>query len=115
METEDATKLKKSVIPPLIMASDRNWKTIHSWIDRNGVDSKSKVTRDRGLHISPKEVQGYRKLQDHLHRFGIECHTYALEKTELRVVMRGLPITDPKEIMEDLAPAKIYLYTAYIG
>lgn len=65
---------------------------------KNSVESRSNVTRDGGLHIHPKNVQGNRKLQDHLEQDEVLYHTYDIGKTDLKVVIRGP--TDLKDIEE---------------
>lgn len=66
-------------------------------------ESRSKVTCDGRLPINTKEITGYRILQDHLQENNILYHTYPTEKSDLRVVIRGLAMSiDQVDILEDL-------------
>lgn len=85
LETEEAmqgtteTETTGEPIPSLILASDKHWKVIYIWMVKNNVEFRSKVTRDGGLHVSPKNERGYRKLQDNLQKENIHYHTYGME------------------------------------
>lgn len=70
---------------------------------KNGGNSKCKLTRNGGFQINATNEQGYRKLQDHLQKSKIFYHTNSMEKSDFRVVVRGLPMSsDLKDICEDL-------------
>lgn len=95
---------KEAKPPTFFLETDKDWKSLHSWMAKNGVDSNSKVTRDGGLQINVKDVLGYRKLQDHFQNKNIKYHSFAMEKSDLRVVIRGLPMSsEVDDISEDLA------------
>lgn len=111
--SKDERDTRKVLVPPLILESDRHWKTLHSWMVRNGVESKSEVTRDGGLHINTNDALDYRKLQDHLQKEKIFYHSFALEKPDLRVVLRGLPMSP--DLRDDLEVQGIPLREAQGG
>lgn len=70
---------------------------------KNNVGAKSKIIRNEGLHINFKVGLGYRKLKAHLQQENIGYHTCSMEKTDLRVVVRGvLPSCESDDIMEVL-------------
>lgn len=100
---KNSSEEKKTTVPSLILESDKHWKTLHALMVKKNVESRSKVTLKSELYINAQEINGYRKLQDHLQRNNIVYHTYATEKSNLRVVIRGLPMsTDLNDIVEDL-------------
>lgn len=67
------------------------------------MDSSSNVTRNGELHIIIKESQEYCKLQNHLQEKVTRDHTFAMEKTDLRVVLGGVPMSsDFEETFNDL-------------
>lgn len=102
--------LKELTPPALILESDKHWKSLHVCMVKNEVNLKSKVSRDGGLQINAKSAQVYRKVQDHLQRFDIRYPTYAMEKSDLRVVERGLPMpSDIEDIQDDLCAQGINL------
>lgn len=59
------------------------------WLVENGVDIKSKIMRDRGLHINPKDLLRYLTLQAHLQKIKICYYRISMEKTDISVTMRG--------------------------
>lgn len=93
---------RKTAVPP-ILESDRHWKTLHVWIVKNDVDYRLKEVRDGGLHINMKDAQGNCKLKNDLQEKGIRYLTHSIKKTNLRVVVKGFPISsDLEDIFNDL-------------
>lgn len=105
---------KKTTIPPMILESDRHWKTLHTWMIKNGIDFRSKVTRDGGLHIEAKTEEGYRKLQDRLQNKNSYHHIFGTEKSDLKVVMSLIPSSSSlDDIKDDLFAKGIKVNSVY--
>lgn len=66
------------------------------------VEAKSKVTRERGLHLNPKEWEGYWKFRKLFDPEKIAYYIFSNENNDLKVLMRGLSVFSvPGKISKD--------------